>query len=112
MAYKGSTELSSVANPPRLLFGGGMWNKRSSDVVGSSQLVGQQVWLYNSTNSSTDLCGANFFTDAKQLGMQEGDIIMGAFTTGSSMAFYAGVIGPVSTAGAAIASSGAQLRSQ
>ena len=111
MAYRGTTELSSVANPPRCITAG-MWGARSSDAVGSSALVGQNVWLYNTTDSSTDLVTANYFTDAKQLGMKRGDIIMGAFTTGSSMAFYAGVIGAVSSDGAAIASSGAQIRSQ
>lgn len=111
MAYRGSTELSSVSNPPRCITAG-MWGARSSDAVGSSKLVGQNVWLYNSTDSSTDMVTAGYFTDAYYLGMKRGDIIMGAFSTGSSMAFYAGVIGAVTTSGANIDSSGAQTRTQ
>lgn len=110
MAYKGSTELSSVANPPRCITAG-MWGKRSTTVLPSS-VGGQNVWLHNSTDSSTDMVTAAWFTDAFYIGMRQGDIIMGAFTTGSSVSWYAGVIGAVTTAGAAIASSGGQIRSQ
>lgn len=109
MAYKGSTELSSIANPPRCLTAG-MWGVRSTTVLPSS-VGGQNLWLYNTTESATDLVTANFFLDAAFIGMRQGDIIMGAATTGSSLAFYAGVIGAVTTLGAAIASSGAQIRS-
>jgi hypothetical protein len=38
-------------------------------------------------------------------------MIMGTFTTGSSVSAYIGVIGAVTTNGANIASSGGQLRS-
>ena len=110
MAYKGTTELSSVANPPRCL-SAGMWGKRSTTVLPSS-VGGQNVWLYNSTDSCTDMVTANFFTDAKKLGMREGDLIMGTFTTGSTVSAYMGVIGAVTTAGGAIASSGGQIRTQ
>jgi hypothetical protein len=81
MAYKGSTELSSVANPPRCITAG-MWGKRSTTVLPSS-VGGQNLWLYNTTESCTDIVTANFFTDAFYLGMRQGDIVMGAFTTGS-----------------------------
>ena len=104
MAYKGSTELSSDANPPRALFAG-MWGNRSTNVLPSS-VGGQNLWLYNTTESSSDLYGANFFSDGNVLGMKEGDLIMGAATTGSSVSVYIGVIGAVTTAGAAVVSSG------
>jgi len=107
MAYKGSTELSSVANPPRALIAG-MWGKRSTTVLPSS-VGGQNFWLYNTTESCTDLATANFFLDAFYLGMQQGDIVMGAYTTGSSVTVYVGVMGAVTTAGGALASSGAYL---
>lgn len=110
MAYKGSTELSSVANPPRCITAG-MWALRSTTVLPSS-VYGQNVWLYNSTDSCTDFVAANFFTDAYYLGMKQGDIILGSFTTGSSVSAYLGVIGAVTTAGGAIASSGGQIRTQ
>lgn len=109
MAYAGSTAASSIANPPRCLTAG-MWGARSTGCLPSS-VHGQNVWLYNTTDSSTDLCTANWFSDGKVLGMHEGDLIMGAFTTGSSAAAYIGIIGAVTTAGCAIASSGGQIRS-
>jgi hypothetical protein len=109
MAYKGSTELSSVANPPRNA--SGFFSPRSTSALPSS-VGGQNLWLYNTTESCTDLVTAAFFTDAYYIGMKQGDIVMGSFTTGSSVSFYAGVLGAVTTAGAALASSGAQIRSQ
>lgn len=111
MAYKGSTELSSVANPPKCVTGAGIWGIRSTTVLPSS-VGGQNVWHYNSTDSSTDMVTANFFLDAFYLGMRQGDLVMGAFTTGSSVSAYMGVMGAVTTAGGAFASSGAQIRSQ
>ena len=42
-------------------------------------------------------------------GYREGDLVMGNFTTGSSVRTYQGAIGPVTTAGAALASSGAYI---
>ena len=111
MAYKGSTELSSVANPPRCLGGANMWGQRSTSLLTSSKIRGQNVWLHNSTDSSTDFITASYFTDAFYIGMKEGDVIMGAVCTGSSVSVYVGVIGPVTTAGAAIASSGGHLSS-
>lgn len=110
MAYKGTTELSSVANPPRCITAG-MWGKRSTTVLPSS-VGGQNVWLYNSTDSCTDMVAANFFTDAQKLGMRQGDLIMGTFTTGSTVSAYMGVIGAVTSAGGNIASSGGQIRTQ
>lgn len=110
MAYKGSTELSSAANPPRAMFAG-MWGARSTNILPSS-VGGQNVWLYNTTESCTDLVTANFFTDGYYIGMKEGDIILGSFTTGSTVSAYIGVIGAVTTAGCNIASSGGQIRTQ
>lgn len=111
MAYKGSTELSSVANPPSVLWAGGIWGIRSTTVLPSS-VGGQNIWRYNSTDSCTDMVTANFFLDGFYLGMRQGDVILGSFTTGSSVSAYLGVIGPVTTAGCNIASSGGQIRTQ
>lgn len=110
MAYKGSTELSSLANPPRSL-SAGLFGARSSNIMTSTTVLGQNLWLHNSTDSSTDFITASYFTDAYYIGMKEGDIIMGAVCTGSSVSVYVGVIGPVTTAGGAIASSGGHLSS-
>lgn len=110
MAYRGSTELSSVANPPRCLTAG-MWGSRSTSVITSSKVLGQNFWLYNTTDGSTEMVSTTYFTDAFYLGMKRGDIIMGAIDTGSSVSFYAGVVGVVDTAGAGIASSGGYVSS-
>lgn len=111
MAYKGSTELSSVANPPRCVTVGAIWGARSTNIFSSTKVNGQNLWLHNSTDSSSQFTDANYFTDAYYIGMKEGDLIMGAVTTGSSASVYLGVIGAVTTAGAAIASTGGQLSS-
>lgn len=109
MAYKGSTELSSDANPPRALFAG-MWGNRSSNILPDT-VAGQNLWLYNSTDASTAFSGANFFIDGFFLGMKQGDLIMGAAATGSTVSVYIGVIGPVTTAGCAIVSTGSIITS-
>ena len=104
MAYKGSTDLSSVANPPRCAAGVNMWGKRSTSHITSSKIVGQNLWLYNTTDGTTEIVSNTYFTDGKYIGMNEGDLIMGAICTGTSATMYAGVIGPVTTLGCGIAS--------
>jgi hypothetical protein len=92
MAYYGTTQLSSIANPPiQLAKGmGGLANTTASSIGGTG------LWLYSSSNSATEASsGTNsgtFFTDAYYLG------------------FSIGVIGGVSTAGAYM-STGSQTNS-
>jgi hypothetical protein len=104
MAYSGSTELSSAANPPRCVYGGNMWGKRSTSLLSSSKVVGQNLWMYNTTDGTTEIVSNTYFTDGSYLGMREGDLIMGAICTGTSATMYVGVIGPVTTDGCGIAS--------
>lgn len=106
MAYSGTTAASSLANPPRNVAGTNMWGDRSTSVISSSKLVGQGLWLYNTTDGSTDMASVTYFTDAFYIGMKEGDVIMGAICTGTSATFYAGVIGAVTTLGAGLGTSG------
>ena len=110
MAYSGSTALSSAANPPRSLTGG-MWGKRSTSVLSSSKVVGQSLWLYNTTDGSTEMVTTTYFSDGFFIGMKEGDLVMGSISTGSSVTFFAGVIGPVTTAGCGISSTNAYVSS-
>lgn len=111
MAYAGSTAGAATANPPRCV-SNAFWGERSTTVFSSTTVNGQNLWLHNSTDSSSDMITTTtYFTDAYYLGMKEGDIIMGAVCTGSSVSVYVGVIGPVTTNGAAIASTGGQLSS-
>ena len=111
MAYKGSTELSSASNPPRAVYGANMFGKRSTTILTSSQVVGQNLWMYNTTDGTTEMITTTYFTDGYYLGMKEGDLIMGSICTGSSVSVYLGVIGPVTTAGCGIASTGGAVSS-
>lgn len=110
MAYQGSTELSSKQNPPRNV-GAALWGQRSTSVITSSKVRGQGLWLYNTTDGATEMTSAAYFLDAYYIGMKEGDLVMGAIDTGSSVSVYLGVMGAVTTAGGAIASSGGLLSS-
>ena len=118
MAYYGSTQSSSIANPPRQLVAPFATNPA---LAGSTEYLSTQgstaannangpggggggLWLYSSTNLTTDLTSANFFSDAFYLGMRAGDTVIGnQFTSaGSSVISFQGTIGAVSTAGAAL----------
>lgn len=107
MAYAGATAASSLTNPPMRIAGGlGGINENSTATGG-----GRGVWLYNSSHSTTQMTDSNFFSDAYYLGMKQGDIVMGVNSTGSSAAVYMGAVGAVTTAGAALASTGGILSS-
>lgn len=101
MAYFSST-VGATGNPPQLVFpmGGG-----ARTILGTSNITawtsavavpaaGVQIWRYNSTNLTTDLVSAGFFTDGYRLGMQIGDLLFGTQWTsaGSSFISYAGVL--------------------
>lgn len=118
MAYFGTTSPSSQSNPPRQLVAPFATNPA---LVGSTEFLSTQgstaannangpgcggggLWFYSSTNLTTDLTGANFFSDAFYIGMRAGDVVMGnQFTSaGSSVITFTGSISSVSTAGAAL----------
>ena len=107
MSYSGATAASSVANPPIRIAGsvGGALAHTSTGGTGGG------LWLYSSSNGTTELQGANFFTDAYYLGMKKGDMIMGVCCTGSSACVYVGAVGAVTTDGAAISSTGGSMTS-
>jgi hypothetical protein len=113
MAYQGSTAASSVANPPRALisrFAGVPASTQLSTAVGANTYreQGGGVWLYMSSHGSTATQDSNFFTDAWYIGIRPGDLMFGVqwTTLGSSLVFYMGVFGSVSTAGAALTTGG------
>lgn len=95
MAYSGTT--AATPNPPILIASGLGIGRGSSALTGGNK----QVWLYNSTNLTTDLVAANFFTDGWYLGMRPGDIVLGTQYTsaGSSVLTFMGSISSGSTAG-------------
>lgn len=93
--YNGATAASSLANPPLRIAGGmGGVNTVSTPTGG-----GRSVWLYNSSNGTTELSSGTFFSDGYYLGMKQGDLIMGVSNTGSSSQCFLGVISSVSTLG-------------
>ena len=117
MAYSGTTAASSLANPPRQLLTAGFNALPASTGLSTAPAApngqGGGMWFYSSTNLTTDLIAAGFFSDGKTLGMRPGDIVMGVqFTSaGSSVTSFQGAITAISTAGAATMSSGALITS-
>jgi hypothetical protein len=98
MSYSGTTAATTLQNPPvqfiKGLGGGGVQS-------GSTSGTGTGLWFYSSTNGSTEAQAANFFSDAFYLGMKAGDVVIGVSNTGSSAHVWVGVLGAVSTSGAA-----------
>lgn len=107
MAYSGSTAASSVANPPRCLVQGIGANHATTGLTTAPNAPGAQggaLWFYCSTNLTTDLKAANFFTDGYDLGMRPGDMVFGMqfSSAGSSIQTFMGAITGVSTSGASL----------
>lgn len=101
MSYSGST--ATTPNPPQ--------SCALPLTRGSSSLAGAEkpgLWLYKSTNLTTDIVAANFFTDGWYLGMRAGDIVQGVQYTsaGSSVISFIGVIASVTTNGASLSTGG------
>ena len=104
MSYSGST--ASSPNPPRCLI-----PAMSGPLAANSTSVanGSQLWFYNSTNLTTDMTASNFFTDAKYLGMRNGDVLIAAtYSTQSATGhiLVVGMITGVSTSGANLSTGG------
>lgn len=113
MAYQSSTAASSVANPPRCLipsFSGlaGTTNLSTANGANCYREQGGGVWLYISSHGSTACMDTNFFTDARDLGIKPGDILLGLqwTTAGSSTVLFMGAFASVSTAGANLSTGG------
>lgn len=118
MSYFGTTQASSLANPPRQLIAP---LANNAALIGSTEFLSTQgstatnnpngpgggggaLWFYTSTNLTTDISAANFFSDGFYLGMRAGDLVTGSqFTSlGSSVVTFTGSIVSVSTAGASL----------
>ena len=107
MAYSGSTAASSVANPPRCMVQAMVANTMTTGLTTAPSAPGAQgsaLWMYCSTNQTTDIVASNFFSDGYHLGMHAGDFVIGSqFTSaGSSVTSFTGVITGVSTSGASL----------
>ena len=118
MSYYGTTQASSIANPPRELTAPLAVNPA---LIGSTQYLSTQgstaannpngpgggggaLWFYASTNLTTDIVATNFFSDGFYIGMKAGDIVQGAqfSSLGSTVTTFIGAIVSVSTAGASL----------
>ena len=127
MAYLGSTQASSVANPPVMLFSvvgpaadtriagstglflSNNYNASSTATYKEGQAFGGRTWAYYTTDISTAVLNSGYFTDAGPLGMRPMDSIK-IFAIGSTVSTSAVVreciVTSISTAGAAVISSG------
>ena len=99
MSYSGST--ASSPNPPVCIAGGLGVGRGSSALTGNNR----NLWLYVSTNLTTDIKGSNFFSDGWYLGMRPGDMVIGTqySSAGSSVMSYVASVKSVTTAGASLA---------
>lgn len=117
MAYSGTTAATSLANPPRQVLVAGMsalpTSTGLSTAPASPNGQGGGLWYYSSTNLTTDLTAAGFFSDGKTLGMRPGDMVMGVqfSSAGSTVTSFYGAIVSVSTAGAASFTTGSLMTS-
>jgi hypothetical protein len=101
MAYKGTTAGSSVggANPPILIargMGGG------ANLASTTTPIGVGLWIFGSTDTSSSPFTSNYFSDAKNLGMKQGDVVICVgmtSTVASSQVLMMGTVGAVSTDG-------------
>jgi len=128
MAYLGSTQSSSVANPPIKMFGavgagpdvritggstllytGNNYKQSSTATVRSGLGSGQNFWMYNTTDMTSSPWDGEYFTDGGALGMRPGDVVcMVQHATTVMTSFYLrfAVVGYVTTAGTAVLSTG------
>lgn len=92
MSYSGST--ATTPNPPINIIpniGGGAMN--STSVFQKSR----QLWFYNTSDASTALMNAGYFTDGKQLGMRNGDGMIAICASTESSTGHVVAVGVVTT---------------
>lgn len=114
MSYFGTTQASSLANPPRNLIVDMSSPPVGAAVAGSSVLStanpagpgtqGGGLWYYNSTNLTTDITQPGFFSDGLQLGMRPGDLVFGVqfSSAGSTVTTFQGAVASVTSTGASL----------
>jgi len=132
MAYLGTTAASSVSNPP-IVIGGGMgygadariasgstlyinndWKASTAGTYKVGQGFGQQLWMYHTTDMTSAILAANYFSDAGHMGVRPGDVfimVSQGTTLGTSQMLRLAVVSAVSTAGAASFSTASTIMS-
>ena len=115
MAYSGTTAGSTLANPPMLMASamGGKVLNNGSTLNGTGAGMGANIWLYTSTDGTTIPLGSTglYFSDAYYIGMRGGDVMFCVGATGSTVGLVIGVVGPVTTAGGYLLSTGSMITS-
>ena len=126
MAYLGSTQASSIANPPMqvtaimgasrdvviagsTIFAFNNYKASSTNTYVEGRSFGGQQWVYYTTDVSTAVINAGYFTDAGALGMRPFDevTIIACGTTNSTASLMRKTyVTSITTAGAANLSSG------
>ena len=127
MAYLGSTQASSIANPPMLMYAvvgaaadvriagstgvylSNNFNASSTATYKEGQAFGGRTWAYYTTDVSTAVLNSGYFTDAGPLGMRPMDAIK-IFALGSTVSTSCVVreciVTSITTAGAAVVTTG------
>ena len=113
MAYLGTTQASSVSNPP-IRVCGGMGAGADARIAGGTTMYvsgagtgknfGQQGWVYHTTDITSAVLASGYFTDAKGLGVRPGDLfffVQQATSVPSSQMLRLNVVSQVTTDGAA-----------
>ena len=119
MAYLGSTQATSLANPPVCINPGVIARGNPGSTALSTAIPsdgsrsayatqGGATWRYVSSHGSTEVCDTAFFSDAWYIGIRPGDRLEGLqwTTAGSSLVSYSGYFASVSTAGANLTTGG------
>mgnify|MGYP001571679605 CR=1 FL=1 len=131
-AYMGSTQSSSLINMPMLLADPGAGgadlhitggstlyinNDYGASTAGTykkGQGFGRRLWVYHTTDMTSAPWDSAYFTDAGAQGMRPGDVmfmVRQGTSLGTSQYLSIGVIGNVSTSGAAYVSTQSILTS-
>ena len=127
MAYLGSTQSSSIANPPvqlmaamgagpdvriasgsTLLFTGNNYQQSSTATVRPGIGSGEAIWSYTTTDMTSGPWDGGYFTDGGALGMRPGDLVIikaHSSTVQTSWYLRMALVAYVTTAGAAYMSS-------
>lgn len=113
MAYLGTTQLSSVSNPPIRIWGG-MGQGADVRITGGTTMYvsgsgtgrgfGQQGWVYHTTDITSAPLASGYFTDAQPLGVRPGDVfffVQQATSVPSSQMLRLNVVSQVTSNGAA-----------
>jgi len=92
----------STGNPPSRIDNGLLSARNRGESTSAGE--GGSLWVYNSTNLTTDIAvaGGGFFSDGGRLGMRNGDVVISAtYSTESSTGsiLLLGVVTGVSSTG-------------